>query len=76
MMLNAIRAKAVVQPGGRIELRAPELLEGAEAEVIVIVNGAAAQPPRLSDMVGSAKGTFGSVEEIDRYIRELRDEWD
>ena len=33
----ALRQKAVVKPGGVIEIRSPELPEGAVAEVIVIL---------------------------------------
>ena len=36
-METALRQKAVVKPGGVIEIRSPELPEGAVAEVIVIL---------------------------------------
>ena len=31
---------------------------------------------RLSDFIGKATGSFTSAAEADRYVRELRDEWD
>jgi hypothetical protein len=36
-METALRQKTVVKPGGVIEIRSPELPEGAVAEVIVIL---------------------------------------
>jgi hypothetical protein len=36
-MDTALRQRLVVQPGGVIEIRSPELLPGALAEVIVIL---------------------------------------
>ena len=55
------------------------LPEGAEAEVIVLLDEAVGdEPPPLSltEIVGSGKGLIASPEEIDQYIRDLRDEWD
>ena len=36
------------------------------------------EPPRLplTSMIGAAKGLFKTPEEVDAYIRALRDEWD
>ena len=42
-MLHAIRQKVTVKAGGRIELCAPELAEGTQADVIVIE-----EPPPLA----------------------------
>ena len=78
-MVAAIKQRVTVQPGGVIEIRSPELTPGASAEVIILVDGAA--PPAgggrpLVSFVGAGKGGFHSAEEIDAYVRELRDEWD
>ena len=43
MMTLAVRAKTIVQPGGRVEIRSPELTPGASAEVIVLVDAPAPQ---------------------------------
>ena len=79
-MVTAIRQQVTVQPGGVIEVRSPELTPGAQAEVIVLIEAAPATgvaPKRtLSSFIGAGKGSFRSVEEVDAYIRELRDEWD
>lgn len=36
-MVNAVRQRVTVGPGGIIEVKSPDLPEGAEAEVIVLV---------------------------------------
>jgi len=45
-MNTALRQRLVVQPGGVIEIRSPELPVGATAEVIVILDIPAPNPPR------------------------------
>lgn len=79
--MQAVKARVRVGAGGAIELRDPALPEGAEAEVIVLVDptseaatGKELLP--LASMFGAARGTFRTPEEVDAYIRELRDEWD
>ncbi|HET7088671.1 MAG TPA: hypothetical protein VFL17_08485 [Anaerolineae bacterium] len=43
MMTLAVRTKTIVQPGGLVEIRSPELTPGASAEVIVLVDAPAPQ---------------------------------
>jgi hypothetical protein len=50
-MVTALKQTVVVQPGGLIEIRAPELAAGTEAEVIVLVE---------------SKPNLGGVTEADR----------
>ena len=77
-MIQAIRERAIVKPGGTIEIRNPALPEGASAEVIVMIETGInpTSPPALTSLLGSCRGVYGSAEEIDQYLRELRDEWD
>jgi hypothetical protein len=78
-MVAAIKQQVTVQPGGVIEIRSPELTPGSSAEVIVLlssIDGPASTGRTLESFIGVGKGQFKSVEEIDAYIRELRDEWD
>ena len=68
-----------VQPGGVVEVRSPELTPGASADVIVLVEDGKPLPSGarpLVSFIGAGKGRFKSVEAVDAYIRELRDEWD
>src|SRR5687768_2483082 len=45
MMMGAVQKRVLVQRGGRVEFSAPELPEGAEADVIVLVRSEASSPP-------------------------------
>ncbi len=78
-MIQTIKAKTTVKPGGLVEVHSDELPEGATVEVIVLVE-AVEEPKKpsrkLTDFIGAAKGSFSSVAEIDAYIREERDSWD
>lgn len=80
-MVQAIKKRVRVQAGGVVSVQDASLPEGAEAEVIVLLSEAVEAErledlPSLESMVGAAKGLFSSPEEIDQYIRDLRDEWD
>lgn len=80
-MVAAIRQQVTVQPGGVVEVRSSELTPGARADVIVLVGDSdpvdkQIPTPTWASFIGSAKGRFKSIEEVDAYIRALRDEWD
>lgn len=74
-MLNGLRQKVVVQPGGVVEVRSPELPDGATVEVIVLLES---PPPLqgLSRFIGAASGNFATPEEVDQFIRQERESWD
>lgn len=79
-MIRAIRQSVVVQPGGRIEVTAPELKAGTQAEVIVLEQGPARADEGplvpLASLVGSCKGMFATPEEADEFLQRERDAWD
>ncbi len=76
-MLNGFRQMVVVQPGGVVEVRSPELPDGATVEVIVLLESSSQPPQRgLSSFIGAAQGNFASPEEVDRFIRQERGSWD
>ncbi|MCX7015210.1 MAG: hypothetical protein NTW86_22090 [Candidatus Sumerlaeota bacterium] len=79
----AIRKKTVVRPDGVIELRSTEFPSGTPVEVIVLaadIPTRAEEAPMegqpMSAMIGSAKGLFRSVQEVDEYLQRERDSWD
>ena len=76
VLVNAIRTREVVGPGGVIEVRAPELPAGATVEVIVIVDASAAQLVSLVGLIGAARGGLATPEEADAFIRQERDAWE
>jgi hypothetical protein len=75
-MVLAVKQTVTVQPGGVVEVRSPELTPGSRAEVIVLLDQRPEAECTWSGFIGSVKGLFKSVEEIDSYVRELRNEWD
>ena len=72
-MLHAIRQKITVQAGGRIELYAPELAEGTQAEVIVIEEPTAHAVRSLSELLGQGRGAYATPEAADAFLRGERD---
>lgn len=74
-MLHAIRQKVIVRSGGRIEICAPELSEGTQAEVIVIEDPMPISQRNLAELIGTGRGAFESPEAADTYLRGERDKW-
>lgn len=75
-MPNAIRQKLVVDRAGVLEIRSPDLVAGAVAEVIVLLDAPEGGVPPLSSLIGKGKGLFATPEEADEYIRKEREAWD
>ena len=76
-MLSGLRQKVVVQPGGVVELRSPELPAGTTVEVIVLLEPEPEKYSRpLASFIGAAKGNFATPEEVDQFIRQERDTWE
>ncbi|MDD2373357.1 MAG: hypothetical protein WC109_05415 [Syntrophomonadaceae bacterium] len=77
-MINTIREKTIVKPGGLVEIRSGELPEGVTVEVTIVVerDNTESVCQSLVDFIGSAKGCFLSPREADEFIRGERDAWD
>ncbi len=75
-MVQAIRQKVVVQPGGRIEIQVPEFSPGTRAEVIVLEDSPPAKRQKLRSIIGSGKGSFSTPEDADIFLRQERDSWE
>jgi hypothetical protein len=73
--MEPIKKRTVVGPGGLVEVLADELPSGTAVEVSLRTIEAAPQQ-RLRDLRGSGQGVYSSPEDVDAYIRALRDEWD
>ncbi len=74
-MVTALKQTVKIQQGGKIEIYSPELLEGSNAEVIVLVEPVKRTVP-LASLIGKAQGSFSTVESVDNYLREERDSWE
>lgn len=74
-MNEAIRQKAVVKPGGVINIQSLELPVGTEVDVIVIVERAGKKKQSLRSIIGTGKGCFATPQEADDFISRERDAW-
>lgn len=79
-MATALHIKATVQPGGKIEIIAPELPAGEQVNVFVVVEAEKlpAEKPHALDVISQFQGhgVFKTAEEVDAYIREERNSWE
>lgn len=78
-MDRAFQVETKVLPGHRIEVQAPELPEGQDATVFVVLhNSDEAKKRPLLDILGEYKGpvSFRTAAEVDAYLREERASWD
>ncbi len=75
-MVRAIKESVIIGPGGVIEIRRPDLPEGAAAEVIVMVEAPESEPPPLTSLLGQARSGHKSGSDADAFIRGERDAWD
>jgi hypothetical protein len=76
-MLNGLRQQAIVKPGGVVEISSPELPAGATVEVIVLLESPSKPYEKpLTSFIGSARGSFATTEEVDKFICQERDAWE
>lgn len=77
-METTLRITTTVQPGGRIEVVAPDLRVGEPVEVTVRQVKAAPKRRSVLDILAECPGgvLFKTAEEVDAYINEERDSWD
>jgi hypothetical protein len=81
-MQTTLHIETTVLPGNRVEFSAPELPEGAQVQVTVIVPVQSAPPTRRMSMLEFLKTlppgplVFKTPAEVDEYIQEERNAWD
>ncbi len=85
-MQAALRVTTRVLPGNRVEIVAPELIEGDSVEVFVVMPEAAAKSQPKAQKLGSIWELIQSLppgprsastwEEIERSLQEDRASWD
>ena len=79
-MQTALRMQTTVLPGHRLEVTAPELPEGAEVELIVVLPEKPAPVRRsmLEFLATLPPGPllFKTPEDANRYLQEERDSWE
>jgi hypothetical protein len=76
----ALHITARVQPGSKIEITAPGLIEGQEVDVFLIPRAPAAAPLRsvleFLDALPPGPRSAPTWDEIERRFQEERDAWD
>ena len=66
-MQQVVRRKVIIESNGRIQFRAPELLEGTRAEVLVIVEAdkprvPKREPSELHESIAAYAAKYGASE--------------
>ena len=77
-MQAALHLKAIVHPGGKIELVDPQLPSGEPVEIFVLLPEAPmGQRPSAIDILAKAPGhrLFRDAVEVDSYLRAEREAW-
>ncbi len=67
-MVSAYREIVTIQQGGRIEVVSDQLPVGRQAEAIVLV-GQESQDKSKVSLFGSGKGSFGTPQKADAFLR-------
>jgi hypothetical protein len=73
--MEAIRVMAEVNRDGKIEVSDPSLVPGSKVELIILHDRGTKRIP-IAELWGTGQGAYSSPAEADRFLRELRDEWD
>jgi hypothetical protein len=76
MMEGTRKLRTTVQPGGRIEVSAPDLPVGQTVDVVVSIPPRAARRS-VAEILARAPGhrLFTTPDEVDAYIRTERESW-
>ncbi len=75
-MMDLVRQRTIVQPGGLVEVRLEHLPPGTPVDVLVQPVVEEAQGNGLRGLRGKAKGVYATPEDAARRVRSLRDEWE
>jgi hypothetical protein len=78
-MQGALHIKTTVLPGRRIEIAAPQLIEGEAVDVFLVLPETAGAPRRTAlEIIRGLKGhrLFQSPDEADQHLQQERNAWD
>jgi len=69
--------QAVIESGGVVKVRDPQLPEGATADITINYEMPKRKPRKQTDLIREApQGDWTSAQEVVDFIRQERDEWD
>jgi len=75
-MSTTINTTVTVGPGGEVRLQDQRLRPGTRAQVMVISEEEATPRTSMAQWIGACRGLYTNVEDIDRTIDDLRNQWD
>lgn len=76
-MTRLIKASAIVQEGGRVQIESCELAPGTKVEVIVMHDDGRSSRTIDEILAGYPGGRlFKNAREVDEYLKTERDSWD
>ncbi len=70
-----IRKHVTASEDGKLEIEVPGLKAGQGAKVTLEIDEEVGQKRRLTDFLGTGKGTWKSKEDADAYLQAERDSW-
>jgi len=73
---TTINTTVTVGPGGEVRLQDQRLRPGTRARVTIIGEDEATPRTPVAQWIGACRGLYKSMEEIDREIDDLRNQWD
>ncbi len=79
-MLKTLRMETTILPGHRLEVSTPELPEGANVQVVVVLSESP-KPGRLSmleflESLPPGPRAFKTWEEYEQHLRQEKDSWE
>ena len=86
MHMQAVKLQTRVLPGNRIEVSSPDLREGADVEVVVMMAASTSESGRGRNRsmrailhalpTGRSPRLFATWEDYDQFLRQEKESWD
>ncbi len=74
--MKEIELSATVERDGELHIRSAKLIAGQSVRAKLVIEDPSDEVPTFRQLRGIFKGTWGSAEAVDRYLREERDSWE
>lgn len=74
--MKEVDLSATVERDGELYIRSPELKAGQHVRARLVIEDGVELTHSALELRGILKGTWGSPEAVDRYLRNERDSWE
>ncbi len=74
--MKEIELSATVERDGELRVRSADLKAGQHVRARLVIEDGAERTHSALELRGILKGTWGSPEAVDRYLRSERDSWE